>query len=142
MERKHKLANTISLYKKCSEMLPDTNSLCIARNESSCCLAYYDGRGWSMCLNCDYEMPFVPIYWMYVPELNTQDTAKFWEEDMIRNDMKKSEKLIRLLESREFQLEFNVGEKWFDDTIDLVKKECKAHLINCAERLVRSKNYR
>jgi len=56
--------------------------------------------------------------------------------------MKKSEKLIRLLESREFQLEFNVGEKWFDDTIDLVKKECKAHLINCAERLVRSKNYR
>lgn len=87
--------------------------------------------------------------------LNTQDTAnsdlgavsgsfplKFWEEDMIRNDMKKSEKLIRLLESREFQLEFNVGEKWFDDTIDLVKKECKAHLINCAERLVRSKNYR
>lgn len=87
--------------------------------------------------------------------LNTQDTAnsdlgavsgsfspKFWEEDMIRNNMKKSEKLIRLLESREFQLEFNVGEKWFDDTIDLVKKECKAHLINCAERLVRSKNYR
>ena len=87
--------------------------------------------------------------------LNTQDTAnsdlgavsgrfslKFWEEDMIRNDMKKSEKLIRLLESREFQLEFNVGEKWFDDTIELVKKECKAHLINCAERLVRSKNYR
>ena len=87
--------------------------------------------------------------------LNKQETAnsdlgavsgnfslKFWEEDMIRNDMKKSEKLIRLLESREFQLEFNVGEKWFDDTIDLVKKECKAHLINCAERLVRSKNYR
>ena len=87
--------------------------------------------------------------------LNTQDTAnsdlgvvsdsfslKFWEEDMIRNDMKKSEKLIRLLESREFQLEFNVGEKWFDDTIDFVKKECKAHLISCAERLVRSKNYR
>ena len=87
--------------------------------------------------------------------LNTQDTAnrdlgavsgsfflKFWEENMIRNNMNKSEKLIRLLESREFQLEFNVGEKWFDDTIDLVKKECKAHLINCAERLVRSKNYR
>ena len=69
-------------------------------------------------------------------------SLKFWEEDMIRNNMKKSEKLIRLLESREFQLEFNVGEKWFDDTIDLVKKECKAHLINCAERLVRSKNYR
>jgi len=87
--------------------------------------------------------------------INTQDTAnsdlgavsgsfslKFWEEDMIRNKMKKSEKLIRLLESREFQLEFNVGQKWFDDTIELVKKECKAHLINCAERLVRSKNYR
>ena len=69
-------------------------------------------------------------------------SLKFWEEDMIRNKMKQSEKLIRLLESREFQLEFNVGEKWFDDTIDLVKKECKAHLINCAERLVRSKNYR
>ena len=34
---------------------------------------------------------------------------------MIRNKMKQSEKLIRLLESREFQLEFNVGEKWFDD---------------------------
>lgn len=69
-------------------------------------------------------------------------SLKFWEEDMIRNKMKKIEKLIRLLESREFQLEFNVGEKWFDDTIDLVKKECKARLINCAERLVRSKNYR
>lgn len=69
-------------------------------------------------------------------------SLKFWEENMIRNNMKKSEKLIRLLESREFQLEFNVGEKWFDDTIDLVKKECKAHLINCAERLVWSKNYR
>ena len=69
-------------------------------------------------------------------------SLKFWEEDMIRNKMKQSEKLIRLLESREFQLEFNVGEKWFDDTIDLVKKECKAHLINCAERLVLSKNYR
>ena len=69
-------------------------------------------------------------------------SLKFWEEDMIRNKMKQSEKLIRLLESIEFQLEFNVGEKWFDDTIDLVKKECKAHLINCAERLVLSKNYR
>ena len=69
-------------------------------------------------------------------------SLKFWEENMIRYKMKKIEKLIRLLESREFQLEFNVGEKWFDDTIDLVKKECKAHLINCAERLVRSKNYR
>ena len=68
-------------------------------------------------------------------------SLKFWEEDMIRNKMKQSEKLIRLLESIEFQLEFNVGEKWFDDTIDLVKKECKAHLINCAERLVLSKNY-
>ena len=33
-------------------------------------------------------------------------SLKFWEEDMIRNDMKKSEKLIRLLESREFQLEY------------------------------------
>jgi len=87
--------------------------------------------------------------------LNTQDTAnsvlgavsgsfslKFWEENRIRYNMKKIEKLIRLLESGEFQLEFNVGEKWFDDTIDLVKKECKAHLINYAERLVRSKNYR
>ena len=69
-------------------------------------------------------------------------TLKFWEENMIRNKMEQSEKLIKLLESREFQLEFNVGEKWFDDTIDLVKKECKAHLINCAERLVQSKNYR
>ena len=69
-------------------------------------------------------------------------TLKFWEEDMIRNNMRKSEKLIKLLESREFQLEFNVGEKWFDDTIELVKKECKAHLIDSAERLVMSKNYR
>lgn len=88
-------------------------------------------------------------------DLNTNETAKFgigavsgsftlkfWEENMIRNDMEKSEKLIKLLESREFQSEFNVGEKWFDDTIDLVKKECKAHLINCAERLALSKNYR
>ena len=69
-------------------------------------------------------------------------SLKFWEEDMIRNKMKQSENLIRLLESREFQLEFNVGEKWFDDTIDLVKKECKEHLLNCAKRLVLSKNYR
>ena len=78
----------------------------------------------------------------FIADVSGSFTLKFWEENMIRSNMEKSEKLIKLLESREFQLEFNVGEKWFDDTIDLVKKECKAHLINCAERLVRSKNYR
>ena len=69
-------------------------------------------------------------------------SLKFWEEDWIRREMKECENLIRLLESREFQLEFNVGAKWFDDTIDLFKEKCKEHLIYCAERLVRSKNYR
>lgn len=68
-------------------------------------------------------------------------SLKFWEEDMIRHKMEQSEKLIRFLKSREFQLEFNIGEKWFDDTIELLIKECKKHLVRCAERLVRSKNY-
>ena len=66
---------------------------------------------------------------------------KFVEEGMIRDHMKQSEKLIRFLESRDFQVEFNVGEKWFDDAIELLIKECKEHLVRCAERLVRSKNY-
>ena len=66
---------------------------------------------------------------------------KFWEEDMIRDHMKQSEKLIRFLKSREFQVEFNVGEKWFDDAIELLIKECNEHLVRCAERLVLSKNY-
>jgi hypothetical protein len=70
------------------------------------------------------------------------DSLKFWQEDMIRNKMKQSERLINLLESSEFNIAFNVGEKWFDDTIDLVKKECKEHLITCAKRLVYSKNYK
>ena len=68
-------------------------------------------------------------------------SLKFWEEDMIRNQMKQSEKLIKFLKSREFQVGFNVGEKWFDDAIELLIKECKEHLVRCAERLVRSKNY-
>ena len=68
-------------------------------------------------------------------------SLKFWEEDMIRSKMRQSEKLIRFLKSREFQVEFNIGEKWFDDAIELIIKECKEHLVNCAERLVRSKNY-
>ena len=66
---------------------------------------------------------------------------KFWEEDMIRYKMKQYEKLIRFLKSREFQVAFNIGEKWFDDTIELLIKECKEHLVDCAERLARSKNY-
>ena len=70
------------------------------------------------------------------------NSLKFWEENMIRNNMEKSEKLIKLLESREFQVEYNVGEKWFDDTIELIIKESKKHLVRCAETLVRSKNYR
>ena len=68
-------------------------------------------------------------------------SLKFWKEDMIRYKMKQSENLINLLKSREFQLEFNVGEKWFDDAIELLIKECKEHLVRCAERLARSKNY-
>ena len=68
-------------------------------------------------------------------------SLKFWEEDMIRYKMKQIEKLIIILESREFQLKFNVGDKWFDDTIELIVKGCKEHLVNYAERLVRSKNY-
>ena len=66
---------------------------------------------------------------------------KFWEEGMIRNDMQRSEKLIRFLKSREFQVEFNVGEKWFDDAIELLIKKSKEHLVRCAERLAQSKNY-
>jgi hypothetical protein len=77
----------------------------------------------------------------FIADVSGSFSLKFWEENMIRNKMIQSEKLIKLLESRDFQIEFNVGEKWFDDTMELVKKECKAHLINCAERLVRSKNY-
>ena len=69
-------------------------------------------------------------------------SLKFWEEDMIRYQMQQSEKLIKLLESREFKLEFNIGEKWFDDTIELLIKECKKHLVRYAERLAMSKNYR
>lgn len=78
----------------------------------------------------------------FIAAVSGNFSLKFWEEDMIRINMEKSEKLIKLIESREFQLMFNVGEKWFDDTMELVKKECKAHLIDCAERLVMSKNYR
>ena len=68
-------------------------------------------------------------------------SLKFWEEGMIRNQMEQSEKLIRFLESREFKLEFIIAEKWFDDEIELLVKKCKEHLVRCAERLVRSKNY-
>ena len=70
------------------------------------------------------------------------NSLKFWEESMIRHEMEQSEKLIRFLKSREFQLEFNVGEKWFDDSIDLIIKKSKEHLVRCAERLAMSKNYR
>ena len=66
---------------------------------------------------------------------------KFWEEGMIRNQMEQSEKLIRFLESREFNLEFNIAENWFDDEIERLIKKCMEHLVRCAERLVRSKKY-
>ena len=66
---------------------------------------------------------------------------KFCEEDMIRYHMTQCERLINLLKSRDFQVEFNVGEKWFDDAIEFLIKECKEHLFNYAERLVRSKKY-
>jgi hypothetical protein len=69
-------------------------------------------------------------------------SLKFWKEDMIRNEMKQSENLIKLLESKQFQLEFNNGHRWFDDTIELLKDKCKSHLIKCAEKLMNSKNYK
>ena len=68
-------------------------------------------------------------------------SPKFWEEGMIRYKMEQSEKLIRFLESREFKLEFIICEKWYDDAIELLIKECKEHLVRCAEELVRSKKY-
>jgi hypothetical protein len=68
-------------------------------------------------------------------------SLKFFEENMIRNEMGRCEKLISLLESRDFALEYFVARKWFDDRIDSLIKECKAHLIKCAEDLSKSKNY-
>jgi len=68
-------------------------------------------------------------------------SLKFWKERMIRSDMEKIEKLIILLESREFLIEYSVAQKWFYDTVDLLKKKCRIYLVDCAEELANSKNY-
>jgi len=74
--------------------------------------------------------------------MNLQDSSlRFWEEDMIRRDMAKIEKLIRLLDSNDFNLEFNVGHKWFDDATNNFKDECKSFLKDCGIRLANSPNY-
>lgn len=67
---------------------------------------------------------------------------KFWEENMIMNDIKTIQKLIQLLESRDFLLEFDIGESWFDDSISLLIKNCKEAIIIKTKQLVESEKYK
>jgi hypothetical protein len=63
-------------------------------------------------------------------------SLKYWKQQLIRQEMEKIEKLIKLLESKEFLTEYRVGQKWFDDTIDIMTKECKYQLKECSKNLL------
>jgi hypothetical protein len=75
-------------------------------------------------------------------DIRTNINLKFWKENMIMNDIQTIQKLIQLLESRDFLLEFNIGERWFDDSISLLIKSCKEAIIIKTKKLVESEKYK
>jgi hypothetical protein len=75
-------------------------------------------------------------------DIRTNINLKFWEENMIMNDIQTIQKLIQLLESRDFLLEFSIGERWFDDSISLLIKSCKEAIIIKTKQLVESEKYK
>lgn len=67
---------------------------------------------------------------------------KFFKEDCIRLEMKKTENLIEYFESRGFDLKYGIQAMWSDYEIKGLIKQAKYHLQYLSKQLFESVNYK